>query len=89
MREVLSRHIPRNLFERPKQGFAMPIDQWLRNDLREWAENLLDHKTIEQQGLFNADMINDAWHSHLQGRGNYAEPWWNILMFQAWHRRWQ
>jgi asparagine synthase (glutamine-hydrolysing) len=89
LREVLSRHIPRNLFERPKQGFAMPIDQWLRHDLREWAEDLLDHKTIESQGLFDADMITRAWQSHLQGRGNYAEPLWNTLMFQAWHRRWQ
>lgn len=89
LREVLARHVPRHLFERPKQGFSMPIDQWLRGELRDWAEDLLDEKALKEQGLFDASIIRGAWDAHLKGQGNYAESLWNALMFQAWHRRWQ
>lgn len=93
LREVLAKHVPRNLFERPKQGFNIPIGEWLRGDLRDWAEDLLDETAIKDQGLLDAGVVRNTWQAHLaehvSGRGHHSEALWNILMFQAWHRRWQ
>ncbi len=88
LREVLARHVPRDLFERPKQGFAMPVGDWLRGDLREWAEVLLDEKSMQADGIFNAKMVNKIWADHKVGRGNHAERLWTILMFQGWKEKW-
>lgn len=88
LREVLARHVPRSLFERSKQGFNMPIGAWMREDLRELAEELLDHKKLDNQGLFDASKIRKIWDTHLNGHGHYDEALWNILMFQAWHKKW-
>ena len=84
LRELLSRHIPRELFDRPKSGFGVPIAQWLRNDLREWAESLLDGKRIKDEGLLNFDEVRNKWDEHLSGRRNWQYQIWNILMFQSW-----
>ena len=89
LREVLARHVPRALFERPKQGFNIPVGQWLRNDLRDWAEDLLDPQTLSEQGLFDAKTIRNVWDAHIKRRGHYDEALWSVLMFQAWYRRWQ
>lgn len=89
LREVLARHVPRDLFERPKQGFNIPVGEWLRGDLRDWAEDLLDERAIEEQGLLDAGVVRETWQAHLTGQGHHSEALWNILMFQAWHRRWQ
>lgn len=88
LREVLARYVPRELFERPKQGFAMPVGEWLRGDLRDWAESLLDAQSIEADGLLNAAEIHKVWSEHKAGRGNHAERLWAVLMFQSWKEKW-
>ena len=88
LREVLARHLPRELFERPKQGFSMPVGDWLRGPLKDWAEDLLNEKTLEQQGFLNPQVIRDTWQAHLKGRGHHGGQLWTVLMFQAWQKRW-
>jgi asparagine synthase (glutamine-hydrolysing) len=84
LRNVLYRHVPRELIERPKMGFALPIHDWLRGPLRDWAENLLDPKKLEAGGYFNADPVHQKWSEHLSGRRNWQHHLWDVLMFQAW-----
>lgn len=88
MREVLERYVPASLFERPKQGFAMPVGEWLRGPLKDWAENLLDEKSIQGDGLLDTALIRQTWDDHLAGRGNHATKLWTLLMFQSWKERW-
>jgi asparagine synthase (glutamine-hydrolysing) len=88
LRHILKRYVPDHLFERPKQGFSMPVESWLRGPLREWAETLLDRRHLEEQGLLNTPLIRSTWEAHLSGQGNHALGLWNVLMFQAWHERW-
>jgi len=88
LRQVLHRHVPKELTERPKQGFSVPIGSWLRGDLRDWAEDLLDEKRLEQDGYLNAKLIRYIWEDYLAGRGNHASKLWTVLMFQAWKQRW-
>jgi asparagine synthase (glutamine-hydrolysing) len=88
LREVLSRYVPRGLVERPKMGFSVPIDTWLRGPLRDWAEDLLDPRTMQSDGLLDHRPVQGKWQEHLAGRRNWQYPLWNILMFQAWKRRW-
>lgn len=88
LREVLARHLPRDLFERPKQGFNMPIGAWLRGPLKDWAEDLLDEDAMNAQGFFDAKSIRNIWQAHLNGHGNHAGQLWTVLMFQAWQKRW-
>ncbi|MEB3329560.1 MAG: asparagine synthase C-terminal domain-containing protein, partial [Candidatus Sericytochromatia bacterium] len=84
LREVLARHVPRALFERPKMGFGVPIHAWLRGPLREWAEALLAPERLRQEGFLDAGLVRARWEGHLSGRLNAAYELWNILMFQAW-----
>ena len=88
LRELLARYMPRDLFERPKQGFGMPVAEWLRTDLRAWAEDLLDEGRLKQEGYLDAAAVRAVWAEHLAGRGNHAPRLWTVLMFQAWKRRW-
>jgi asparagine synthase (glutamine-hydrolysing) len=88
LRQILKRHVPEKLFERPKQGFNMPVGDWLRGPLKDWAEDLLDEQTLKNQGLLNAAMIRKTWQTHLDGQGNHADALWSVLMFQAWQKRW-
>lgn len=84
LRELLQRHIPQHLVDRPKQGFGVPIAQWLRADLRPWANDLLDPYRLRQEGYLDASLIQRRWRQHASGRANWAGHLWNVLTFQAW-----
>jgi asparagine synthase (glutamine-hydrolysing) len=84
LRQVLYRHVPRELIERPKMGFGIPIDAWLRGPLRDWAASLLEPRRIAEQGIFDAAVLQRSWDDHLSGRGNHAYRLWDVLMFQSW-----
>ena len=84
LREVLYRHVPRELIERPKQGFSIPLGQWLRGPLREWAESQISEYRLVQEGFFYPHPIRKAWQEHLSGKYDHALRLWSILMFQAW-----
>jgi asparagine synthase (glutamine-hydrolysing) len=88
LREVLARHIPRHLFERPKQGFSIPVGDWLRGPLKDWANDLLNIDTLKSDGIFNPEIVQSVWQEHLNGHGNHSERLWTILMFQAWKNKW-
>lgn len=84
LRQVLYRHVPRALIERPKQGFAVPLDAWLRGPLRDWAESLLSPERLRLEGFFVAERVRQAWGQHQSGQRNRAHELWDVLMFQAW-----
>ena len=84
LRQVLYRYVPRELVERPKMGFAVPIAAWLRSELREWAESLLDASRLRQEGFFDAAIVRSKWEQHLSGVHNWHRQLWNVLMFQLW-----
>lgn len=84
LRSILYRHVPQELVDRPKTGFGIPIDQWLRGDLKSWAEVLLEPDRLQREGFFNVTMISDMWQAHISSQGNYGYELWGILMFQVW-----
>jgi asparagine synthase (glutamine-hydrolysing) len=84
LKQLLSRYVPRALTDRPKTGFGIPLDSWLRGGLRDWAEELLSETRLRGEGFFNPQPIREKWHEHLSGRRNWAYWLWDILMFQSW-----
>ncbi len=84
LRRLLSRRLPEELMKRPKQGFAVPVGRWLRSDLRDWAEALLDPARLAREGFFDAPTVRRFWDEHLSGRRNHDGRLWTLLMFQAW-----
>jgi asparagine synthase (glutamine-hydrolysing) len=86
LRELLDRYVPRSLMDRPKVGFGVPIGQWLRRELREWAEDLLDERTLRAQGYLRPEPIRAMWRQHLSGDFDRESYLWSVLMLQAWLR---
>jgi asparagine synthase (glutamine-hydrolysing) len=84
LRQVLHRYVPEELVARPKTGFGVPLDSWLRGPLRDWAEGLLSRSRIEEEGFFAPAPVRKAWKEHLSGRRNHQHKLWAVLMFQAW-----
>ena len=84
LRQVLYKYVPKELIDRPKAGFAIPIGQWLRGPLKDWAEALLDEKRLEVEGYFYPKPIRDKWVQHLSGRFDHTPSLWAVLMFQSW-----
>jgi asparagine synthase (glutamine-hydrolysing) len=84
LREVLYKYVPRELVERPKTGFGIPLDAFLRGALRDWAEALLDEKRLSGEGFFDPRPIREKWREHLLGHRNWSYDLWAVLMFQAW-----
>ena len=87
LRRVLDRYVPRQLVERPKMGFGVPLADWLRGPLRDWTEDLLDPARLGG-GFIEVNAVRKLWNEHLSGRRNWAYILWNVLMFEAWRRRW-
>jgi asparagine synthase (glutamine-hydrolysing) len=88
LRQVLYRHVPPHLVDRPKMGFGVPIDRWLRGPLRDWAEDLLDERQLKESGLVEPGPVRARWAEHLSGRRNWQYALWTVLMLEAWRRRW-
>ena len=88
LRQVLYRHVPRELIERPKMGFGIPLGEWLRGPLRDWAEPLLGEQRLREGGLLDAGMVRRYWQDHLDGRRNWQYLLWDVLMLEAWRERW-
>jgi asparagine synthase (glutamine-hydrolysing) len=84
LRQILFKYVPRELIERPKAGFSIPIGSWLRGPLRDWAENLLEESRLEREGYLNPKLIRYIWAQHLTGRFDWTNKIWTVLMFQAW-----
>jgi asparagine synthase (glutamine-hydrolysing) len=84
LKDLLLRHVPRELVDRPKRGFGVPLDIWFRGPLREWAEELISEQALADQGIFNVRHVRDIWAQHLCNWRNHSMVLWSLLMFQAW-----
>ena len=88
VRQLLYKHVPRALIDRPKAGFSIPLDDWLRGPLKSWTSDLLSPELLRRKGLFNASRVEEKLVEHMSGRRNHGYWLWNILMAQAWHEQW-
>lgn len=95
LRQVLKRYVPETLYERPKMGFSVPLDSWLRGSLKSWGDDLLSHDRLKRQGLFDADVLSKEWQDFQMGKDTHvkssqaaSKSLWSALMFQSWYDRW-
>lgn len=88
LRQIFQKYLPAELLERPKSGFAIPIGDWLRTDLRDWTEDLLNSDHLASEGLFDVALVRRRWDEHLTGTYNWDSALWKVLMLQAWRARW-
>ena len=84
LRKILNNYVPKYLTDRPKKGFGIPLDIWLRGPLKDWVENLINEKRLSQEGYFDSKLIRNKWKEHLSNKNNWQYDLWNVLMFQAW-----
>ncbi len=84
LKKLLAKYVPEKLFVRPKMGFGIPLEHWLRGDLRDWAEGLLEPERMRSQGFLNVEMVRKTWERHILGEGEMQHKLWPILMLQAW-----
>jgi asparagine synthase (glutamine-hydrolysing) len=84
LRQLLYRHAPKQLFERPKAGFSIPVSHWMKGPLKPWAEELLDPTRMRDDGFFDPTLVQERWRSHLKGERDSSQALWTVLMFQAW-----
>ena len=88
LRQVLNRYVPTSIIDRPKMGFGVPIDQWLRGPLRDWAQDLLSVERLRDDGIFNVNNVQKCLQEHMSGHRNHQYRLWVLLMYQAWQDRW-
>lgn len=89
LRQLLKRYIPEHLYERPKKGFGVPIETWLRTHLKEWASDLLSKQRLARQGIFNPSLVEKLWQEHLSCQHDHKTKLWSLLMFQTWYEQYQ
>ena len=87
LRQILYKHVPKKLIERPKMGFAVPLDSWLRGPLKEWAESLLAEDRLTAEGFFDVQKVRTMWLEHLSEKRNWQYQLWDILIFQGWYEK--
>lgn len=89
LKQLLYQQVPQAMVDRPKKGFGVPLADWLRGGLKEWADDFLSPESLKSHNLFNYEIIRDLWKNHLDKKGDFSVRLWNILMFQAWYKAWQ
>ena len=87
LKQLLYKYVPQSLLDRPKMGFGVPVAEWLRGPLKEWANELLSMERIEADGFFDSKIIQNHWQQHISGKKNRSYGLWAIIMFQAWHEK--
>jgi asparagine synthase (glutamine-hydrolysing) len=88
LRQMLQRHIPQAMFDRPKRGFEVPVAKWLRTELKDWAETLLGEARLQREGFFDAAIVRRRWRQHIDAAADWSFYLWTVLMFQAWLEEW-
>jgi asparagine synthase (glutamine-hydrolysing) len=88
LRQILYRHVPAALVKRPKSGFDLPLGEWLRGPLRDWAEGMLNERRMREAGFVNHSMVGRIWKEHLEGTRNWQDLLWNVLMLESWRECW-
>ncbi len=84
LRQVLYKHVPKTMIERPKMGFGVPLASWLRGPLKDWGENLLSAKRLDEEGFFDSKIVRSKWKEHLSGQRNWENQLWDVMVFQSW-----